>query len=85
MKDITDPRLIKIKGMLFLVAGVLSSVLLIARAPSLINACLLIIAIWSFARLYYFAFYVIQHYVDPGYRFSGIGSFLKYLIRSRKK
>jgi hypothetical protein len=45
---------------------------------------LLVLAIWSFCRLYYFAFYVIEKYVDPGYKFSGIFSFLKYLIRGRK-
>jgi len=27
---------------------------------------------------YYFAFYVIQHYVDPAYRFSGLWSFVCY-------
>jgi hypothetical protein len=36
------------------------------------------------ARAYYFAFYVIQHYVDPGYRFSGLFSFLRYFLRSRR-
>ena len=41
---------------------------------------LLVIAIWSFCRFYYFAFYVIEHYVDPTYRFAGLSSFLKYLI-----
>lgn len=29
------------------------------------------IAVWSFCRLYYFGFYVIERYIDPSYRFSG--------------
>jgi hypothetical protein len=39
---------------------------------------LLVIAIWCFCRVYYFAFYVIEHYVDPGYRFAGLVDFMKY-------
>jgi hypothetical protein len=44
---------------------------------------LLAITIWCFCRSYYFAFYVIEHYVDPGYRFSGLGSFLRYFLSRR--
>jgi hypothetical protein len=57
---------------------------LFAFAGVLGNALLLGIAIWSFGRFYYFAFYVIEHYVDPGYRYAGIGSFLRYMMRHRK-
>jgi hypothetical protein len=42
------------------------------------------VAVWGFCRSYYFAFYVIERYVDPGYRFSGLGSFLLYIVRGRK-
>ena len=45
---------------------------------------LLAIAIWSFARAYYFAFYVIEHYIDGEYKFAGLWSFWMYLL-SRKK
>jgi hypothetical protein len=31
--------------------------------------------------LYYFMFYVIEKYVDPKYKFAGIYSFLKYIVR----
>ena len=80
MADLTNPKLIKLKGILFLFIGILSSVLLLIHAPNLTVALLLGIAIWSFCRFYYFAFYVIQHYVDPAYRFSGLGSFARYLL-----
>ncbi len=33
------------------------------------------------APAYYFAFYVIEHYVDPGYRFAGLWSFVRYVLR----
>ena len=84
MKDLTDPRWIKLKGLLFLFLGISASALLIADNPNLKTAALLAVAIWGFCRAYYFAFYVIEHYVDPGYRFSGLGSFVKYMI-SRKR
>lgn len=81
MADITNPKLIILKGFLFLVAGGLASALLLVLHPEWTVAFLLAVAVWSFARFYYFAFYVIQHYVDPGYKFSGLTSFVLYLLR----
>jgi hypothetical protein len=85
MKDLTDPRWIKFKGVLFLVVGLFASTLLILEVPTLKVALLLVIAIWCFARAYYFAFYVIEKYVDPGFRYSGLWSALKYLSRRPRK
>jgi hypothetical protein len=84
MADLKNPRWIYTKGFLFLFAGCLSAALLIAEAPHWKVVLLLAIAIWCFARFYYFAFYVIQHYVDDQYRFAGLWDFIKYLIRRRK-
>jgi hypothetical protein len=84
MKVLTSPTWIKVKGVLFLLIGIVSSLLLILEQPSLKIAALLAIAVWCFCRFYYFAFYVIQHYVDPGYRFSGLWSFFGYLWFRRK-
>jgi len=71
MKDITSPGWIKFKGALFLIVGLASAGLLLAEHRELKVALLLGIAIWCFCRFYYFAFYVIEHYVDPTYRFFG--------------
>ena len=84
MKDLTDPRWIKLKGILFLVVGVLSAALLLADNPSFKTGLLLGISIWCFCRFYYFAFYVIEKYVDPSYRFSGLWSFACYLFKRKK-
>src|SRR5881296_1838652 len=83
VKDLTNPGWIKLKGALFLALGILSSLLLFLEHPTWRVAGLLIISIWCCCRFYYFAFYVIEHYIDPGYRFSGLGSFAKYLLRKR--
>ena len=85
MADLKNPRIIKLKGFLFLVLGLLSSVLLLLPELSLRNVALLAIAVWSFCRFYYFAFYVIEHYVDPNFRFAGLWDFAFYMIRKREK
>jgi hypothetical protein len=82
MRDLTDPRWIQLKGLLFLVLGLLSAACLLLEHPTLREGFLLGLCVWAFCRAYYFAFYVIEHYVDPGFRFSGIGSALKHLMRS---
>ena len=83
MSDLTSPFLIKLKGWLFLLIGVAASGLLVYEAPSLRVTVLLALAVWGFCRFYYFAFYVIEHYVDPGFKFAGLGSFVVYLMRKR--
>ena len=85
MADLPNPKLIYLKGFLFLVAGLMASVLLVLDNPTPQTALLLAIAVWAFARFNYFAFYVIEHYVDPGYRFAGSWSFARYLLTRRKQ
>ena len=85
MRDITSPTWLYIKGALFLATGVLASVLLLVESPTFQTAVLLGIAVWSFCRLYYFAFYVIEHYVDPAYKFAGLTDFARYILRGRKQ
>jgi hypothetical protein len=84
MRDLTDPRWIKAKGILFLVLGAVSAGLLWMQSPTWRSAALLGIVIWSFCRFYYFAFYVIEKYVDSNFRFSGLGDFARYLWRTRR-
>jgi hypothetical protein len=64
MSDIKDPRLLYLKGTLFLFAGCVAAGLIVAEQPTLRVALLLAVAIWAFCRAYYFAFYVIERYVD---------------------
>ena len=80
MKDLTDPRLIKAKGILFFVLAIFSTAMLVADNADIRFILLFSIAVWSFCRFYYFAFYVITHYVDANYKFSGLGSFVRYVF-----
>jgi hypothetical protein len=81
--DIKNSKLLWTKGILFLLIGVVSSVLLLLESPSLKVGLLLALAVWAFCRTYYFAFYVIEHYADPSYRFAGLISFVGYALRRR--
>ena len=85
MADIKNPRLLYAKGLLFVLGGVMAAGMVLAERPSVKVALLLAIAIWCFARAYYFAFYVVQHYVDPSFKFSGLWSFARYLLQKRRR
>ena len=60
MKDLSSAFWIKLKGILFLFIGLAAAILLFSDLPTWRTAVLLTLAIWSFCRFYYFAFYVIQ-------------------------
>ena len=85
MRNLTSAAWIKLKGALFLLLGLLCATLLLLERSSVADALLLVVAVWSFCRFYYFAFYVIEKYVDPGYRFSGLWSFAVYIFRKKNK
>ena len=85
VKDLANPFWIKAKGVLFLLLGLLSATLLIFERPTLRVAALLLVVVWSFCRFYYFAFYVLERYVDPTFRFSGLVSLAVYLLRSPRR
>jgi hypothetical protein len=81
--DLTNPKLMYLKAILFVLGGCLASAGILIDHPTLKTAALLALSVWCFARAYYFAFYVIERYVDPTYRFAGLASFLRYLMRRR--
>lgn len=83
MRDLSNKSAIYLKAALFLLIGATSATLLLAESFSLGNLLLLSLVIWSFCRVYYFAFYVIEHYVDSSYRFAGLFSFATYLLRRK--
>lgn len=85
MPDLQNPRLIYLKGGLFLLCGIMSAAILLTDSWRWQTALLLTIAIWSFCRFYYFAFYVVEHYVDGNYRFAGLWDFVKYWARKRSE
>ena len=79
--DLKSARWIVAKGFLFLLAGAMASVLILVEAGTIRVAGLHFLAIWCFCRFYYFAFYVVQHYIDPQFKFAGLGSVLAFLMK----
>ncbi len=78
--DLKSAKWIIAKGLMFILVGILSFALILAEMPSLRLAFLLVICVWAFARAYYFAFYVIEHYIDDTFRYAGLWSAFRYLV-----
>jgi hypothetical protein len=85
VKIITNPKILKLKGLLFLFLGVISSTMLMMIVADWTVAVLLAISVWAFARFYYFAFYVLQHYADREFRYSGLLDLVRYLLTQKRK
>ncbi|BDI32550.1 hypothetical protein CCAX7_46010 [Capsulimonas corticalis] len=83
--DLKHPGWMYLKAVLFLIAGVATTAAIFAQIPTLQNAFLLAIGIWSFCRLYYFCFYVIEKYIDPSFRFAGLWSVVVYFTKRKPR
>ena len=66
-----------------LFCGVFASALLIILHPNWITVALIAATIFGFCRFYYFAFYVIEHYIDPKFKFAGLTSALRFILTKR--
>ena len=78
--DLKSTTSIHFKGWIFLALGLICAGLIMAETLSYKVAIMLGLCIWAFCRFYYYAFYVIEKYVDSKYRFSGLTSFVRYLL-----
>ncbi|MHC4777123.1 MAG: hypothetical protein ACYTFG_00955 [Planctomycetota bacterium] len=85
MSDLKSPALIYLKAILFLLILASSVAWIGLETRNWMVVGLALLVAWSAARLYYFMFYVVEKYVDPEYRFSGILSFLLYLAAKKDK
>lgn len=82
--DLKSKNLIILKGLLFVFLGAAAAAIILLKHWSWENAFWLGVTIWAFCRAYYFAFYVIEKYVDPTYRFAGLGTAVAFLLRRRR-
>ena len=74
------------KAVMLLGIGVMTFGLLLIPPQGLgKRVALQLLMVWAFARAYYFAFYVIEHYIDGVYRYSGLFDFLWYLMKAGRK
>ncbi|QDU57969.1 hypothetical protein [Aeoliella mucimassa] len=84
MSDLKSPKLMYLKGGLFVAIGLISAVLMVVLTRDWRVAVLLALCVWAWCRSYYFAFYVIEHYIDGEYRFAGLIDFVRYLLGRKK-
>ena len=80
-QDLTSAKWIYAKGLLFVLLAMIAACLLLYRAPHWHVLALLAICVWASCRAYYFAFYVIEHYVDSDFHYSGLLNFMSYVLR----
>lgn len=80
--NLSNLWLIKLKAALFLVIVIVASTLLLFRTPEISSALLPGIALWAACRSYYFVFYVLHHYVDSTFRYTGLWAVIQYLLIS---
>lgn len=81
--DIKSARLIHFKGWLFLILCLIALAGVLIPAFSWQNVMLLTIATWAACRWYYYLFYVIEHYVDPEFKYSSVTDAIRYLLKRR--
>lgn len=83
-RDLTSPAWLYLKAAGFLLIGLAAAALILLQQPRWSVAAYLAICVWAFARAYYFAFYVIEHYIDPQFKYAGLVRFFRYLLRQKK-
>lgn len=83
--DLTDPRWIVAKGVLFFVIVLVSAGLLVVEDERLVRAGLVVLCIWSSARSYYFLFYVLERYVGVEGRYAGVLDLLRRLRAAQRQ
>lgn len=81
MSDLKSEKWLWAKGVMFAIIGCLALGLLLAEIATPKHKLLIILAIWGFCRVYYFAFYVIEKYADPSFRFAGLLYVPQYVYR----
>ncbi len=72
------------KAAMFVALAVMAGGLLVWQNPTWTTAACVALVAWACSRAYYFAFYVIEKYVDPSFRFAGLGAAVVWLWQRRR-
>jgi hypothetical protein len=76
---------IHVKGALFLALALMSAGILFLLERAAVTALCIVTLAWASARWYYYVFYVIERWIDPSFRYTGVISFVRYALRSRSR
>jgi len=83
--DLKSKQAIYLKALLFVFIWILSIILNLTSEELSYKIVSISLVVWSSARLYYFMFYVIEHYVDVEFKFSSVYDFVLYLFDRKGK
>lgn len=81
MADLESKRLIVAKGFLFIIVAALSAIGIVCYSPRIRVIILTLVLMWASARSYYFVFYVLEKYVDPNLKYTGIIDLIKNIMK----
>jgi hypothetical protein len=80
--DIKSKRLLHMKGLLFLLLGLLAAGLLLFQSQNFRTLLLLLITIRAFCRFYYYLFYVLEKYIGRDQKYAGVLDALTFIVKS---
>lgn len=78
-------RWIFVKAGLFVLLALLAAAILVLQQPTWTTAGCALALGWASARAYYFVFHVVQHWVDPEFRFRGLVEFVVWWRNRRRR
>ena len=81
--DLVNPKWMYLKAIGFVLIAFLCAASLFIKLMELDTVVLIVCLVWASARAYYFCFFVIEKYIDPEYKFAGVGSAIRYVLRRR--
>ncbi len=84
MTDLTNPRWIIAKGLMFAVIVLMSSVGIVFYDDPWHELGLLPLCLWAACRFYYFLFHVLERYVGLGGKYTGLMDLAQRLWRVRR-
>ena len=84
MTDLTNPRWIIAKGVMFAVIVLMSATGIIFYDDPWYELGLLAICLWAACRFYYFLFYVLERYVGMEGRYAAVWDLSVRLWRGRR-
>ncbi len=87
MADIQNSKLLWTKAGLFVVVAILAMLLtFLGRYRNFVPFLFFwSVSVWASCRAYYFAFYAIEKYVDPNFKYAGIGSMVEYVLGRQRQ
>ena len=80
---LVNPKWMYLKAIGFALIALLCAASLFMKSMRRDTVVLIVCLVWASARAYYFCFYVIEKYIDPEYKFAGVGSAIQHLLRRR--